>query len=51
MLPDEPETGHKKPQNQEIEKKINEQHERDRAREERQRAIEEQQRRNRQKKD
>jgi hypothetical protein len=48
MLPDEPETGHKYPQN-DIEKKIQEQ--REREREERQRAIEEEQRRNGQKKD
>jgi hypothetical protein len=46
MLPDEPETGHKRPQN-DTETKIQE----ERAREQRQRAIEEEQRRNRQKKD
>jgi hypothetical protein len=49
MLPDEPETGHKKPQN-DIQKKIQEQREHDRERE-RQRAIEEEQRHNKQKKD
>jgi hypothetical protein len=48
MLPDEPETGHKGPQNDTENKRIQE----ERAREERrQREIEEEQRRNRQKKD
>src|ERR1700754_3417589 len=48
MLPDEPETGHKRPQNDNETKRIEEQRERE---ERRQREMEEDQRRNKQKRD